>query len=74
METDKTARAPLLQLVSLESLQRLGASDFQTDSPAGFACPAAVFFQFVLNCAGANVEATAYQQQCKNNRVASHIC
>lgn len=44
VQTDKTARAPLLQLVCLESLQRLGANDLQTDSPAGLACPAALCF------------------------------
>ena len=38
VQTDETARAPLLQLVCLESLQQLGANDLQTDSPAGFAC------------------------------------
>lgn len=44
VQTDKTARAPLRQLVCLESLQRLAANDLQTNSLAGLACPAALCF------------------------------
>lgn len=55
VQTDKTAQAPFLQLVCLESLQRLGANDLQTDSPAGFACPAALCFLFVLHYSVVNV-------------------
>lgn len=51
MQTDKTARAPLLQLVCVESLRRLGANDSQTDNPAGWAFP--------LHCA------TLYWSRCE---------
>lgn len=51
MQTDKTAGAPLLQLVCVESLRRLGANDSQTDNPAGWAFP--------LHCA------TLYWSRCE---------
>lgn len=68
-------------LVCLESLQRLGANDLQTDSPAGFACPAALWppsflrlYWIVLEPVWSTHITKAFWALRKNNGVASHIC
>lgn len=77
-QTDKTSRAPLLQLVCLESLQRWGANDSHADSLTGFAalqlCVSSACVELRWSWCGGQCITKAFPGWRKKKRGVSHIC